>query len=125
MSIKEDQVKEYLKRYGVYKQMLDADEYAREYSDSDAPLCDSAVIRAKMGEIERFVRSLPICREQTMLFNHYIRGHSVEFCGEMMYLSRRTAFRVAKKALEMAAEYYEGEQSDYFSSLPTSDRYLS
>lgn len=108
MSIQEEQVKEYLKRYGVYKQMLDADEYARKYSDKDAPLCDGIILRAKMGEIERFVRSLPVCREQTMLFNHYIRGHSVEFCGEMMYLSRRTAYRVIKKAIEMAAEHYAG-----------------
>ena len=88
--------------------MLEADEYAREYSDKPAPLCDSVILRAKMGEIERFVRSLPVCREQTMLFNHYIRGHSVEFCGEMMYISRRTAYRVAQKALELAAEYYVG-----------------
>lgn len=109
MSIQEEKVKEYLQRYKTYKQMLDADKYARDYSDKEVPLCDGIILRAKMGEIERFVRSLPVCREQTLLFNHYIRGHSVEFCGEMMYLSRRTAFRVAKKAIEMAAEYYCGE----------------
>lgn len=107
MSIQEEKVKEYLEAYKTYKQMLDADEYARDYSDKDVPLCDGIILRAKMGEIERFVRSLPVCREQTLLFNHYIRGHSIEFCGEMMYLSRRTAYRVAKKAIEIAAEYYK------------------
>ena len=103
---KEEQVKEYLKSYAVYKQMLDADHYAREYSGKELPLCDAVFIRAKMGEIERFVRSLPPCREQTMLFNHYIRCHSIEFCGEMMYLSRRTAYRVSKAAISLAARYW-------------------
>ena len=104
----QEEVKEYLERYLIYKQMLDADEYAREYSDKDAPLCDGVILRAKMGEIERFIRSLPVCREQTLLFNHYVRGHSVEFCGEMMYISRRTAFRVAKKAIELASLHFQG-----------------
>ena len=104
----QEEVKEYLERYLIYKQMLDADEYAREYSDKVAPLCDGVILRAKMGEIERFIRSLPVCREQTLLFNHYVRGHSVEFCGEMMYISRRTAFRVAKQAIELASLHFQG-----------------
>ena len=106
MSIKEESAKEYLNRYKIYKQMLEADEYAREYSDKEAPLCDRVILRAKMGEIEGFIRSLPVCREQTMLYNHFVRGHSVEFCGEMMYISRRTAYRVAKKAIELAQKHY-------------------
>ena len=109
MSISEEQIKEYLGRYKIYKQMLQADEYAREYSDKEPPLCDSVFLRAKMGEIERFVRSLPVCREQTLLFNHFLRGHSVEFCGEMMYLSRRTAYRVLSSALSLAAKHWVGE----------------
>ena len=107
MSIQEEKAKEYLNRYKVYKQMLDADEYAAEYSDKEAPLYDRVILRAKMGEIELFIRSLPVCREQTMLYNHYLRGHSVEFCGEMMYLSRRTAYRVLQKAITLAAEYID------------------
>ncbi|MBQ7294449.1 MAG: hypothetical protein IJW79_12010 [Clostridia bacterium] len=106
MSIQEERVKEYLERYRIYKQMLDADNYAKDYSDADVPLCDGIILQAKMNEIERFVRSLPVCREQTLLFNHYIRGHSVDFCGEMMYVSRRTAYRIAKKAISLASEYY-------------------
>ena len=109
MSISEEQVKEYLSRYKTYKQMLQADEYAREYSDKDAPLCDSVFLRAKMVEIERFVRSLPVCREQALLFNHFLRGHSVEFCGEMMYISRRTAYRVLSSAIALAAKHWVGE----------------
>lgn len=109
MSEKEEQVKEYLNRYKTYKQMLEADSYAREYSDKEAPLCDRVFLRAKMGEIERFIRSLPVCREQTLLYNHYVRGHSIEFCGEMMYLSRRTAYRVSRAAISLAARHYSAD----------------
>ena len=79
---------------------------SKDYGDADVPLCDSIILKAKMNEIERFIRSLPVCREQTLLYNHYVRGHSIDFCGEMMYVSRRTAYRIAKKAIEIAAEYY-------------------
>lgn len=108
MSIKEqeEKVKEYLNRHKIYKQMLNADEYAEEYSNTKVPLCDKVILRAKMNEIEHFIMSLPVSREQTLLFNHYVRGHSIEFCGEMMYLSRRTAYRIAKKAVEIAALHY-------------------
>ena len=106
MSIQEERVKEYLERYRIYKQMQDADSYAKDYGDADVPLCDSIILKAKMNEIERFIRSLPVCREQTLLYNHYVRGHSIDFCGEMMYVSRRTAYRIAKRAIEIAAEYY-------------------
>ena len=103
---KTDQVKKYLESYLALRGMLFADSYAKDYSDSEPPLCDGIIIRAKMHEIECFVRSLPVCREQNMLFQHYIRGHSVEFCGEMLDVSRRTAFRIVKRALALAAEYY-------------------
>ena len=103
---KEAQVKKYLESYLSLREMLYADSYAKEYSDNEPPLCDAVIIRAKMHEIESFVRSLPVCREQNMLFQHYIRGHSVEFCGEMLDISRRTAFRVVKRAITFAAEYY-------------------
>ena len=107
MSVKETTVKKYLESYKALKEMLYADKYAKEYSDAEPPLCDGVLLKAKMYEIELFVRSLPVCREQSMLFQHYVRGHSVEFCGEMLGISRRTAFRVIKKAITLAAEYYE------------------
>ena len=103
---KENQVKIYLESYKSYKELLHADKYARDYAAAETPLCDRVILKAKMYEIELFVRSLPVCREQNMLFQHYIRGHSVEFCGEMLDVSRRTAFRVIKRAISMAAEYY-------------------
>ena len=88
--------------------MLCADRYAKEFTDArDIPLCDSVILQAKMYEIEQFIRSLPVCREQNMLFQHFVRGHSVEFCGEMLDISRRTAFRLIKRAISFAAEYYE------------------
>ena len=112
MSVKEEKeqrVKAYLQSYKIYKEMLYADEYAYEYAeDADIPLCDGVILRAKMHEIEQFIRSLPVCREQNMLFQHFVRGHSVEFCGEMLDISRRTAFRLIKRAISFAAEYYVG-----------------
>ena len=103
---KAEEVKNYLGSYLVCKQMIDADSYAKDYGGGESHLCDNIILCAKMGEIEHFVRSLPICREQTLLFNHFLRGHSVEFCGEMMYVSRRTAYRILDSAINLAAEYY-------------------
>ena len=104
-----EEVKAYLENYLIYKQMLDADEYAQNYSGSEPQICDRIFLRAKMGEIERFIRSLPVCREQTLLFSHFLGGHSVEFCGEMMYVSRRTAYRILNSAIRLAAEYYNAK----------------
>ena len=97
-----------MQSYKVYKEMLYAGRYAKEYTDtSDIPLCDGVILQAKMHEIEQFIRSLPVCREQNMLFQHFVRGHSVEFCGELLDISRRTAFRLIKRAISFAAEYYK------------------
>ena len=105
---KEQQVKDYLQSYKIYKEMLYADRYAKDFAGAtDLPLCDGVILQAKMYEIEQFIRSLPVCREQNMLFQHFVRGHSVEFCGEMLDVSRRTAFRLIKRAISFAAEYYE------------------
>lgn len=105
---KEQRVKDYLQSYRIYKEMLYADRYAKEYADAhDIPLCDSVILQAKMYEIEQFIKSLPVCREQNMLFQHFVRGHSVEFCGEMLDVSRRTAFRLIKRAISFATQYYE------------------
>jgi hypothetical protein len=120
MSVNENEIKaakEFLKSYSVCKQMLDADEYAESYGGAEPRLCDRIILRAKMSRVEDFIRSLPVCREQNLLFCHYVGGHSVEFCGEMMYLSRRTAYRVLDRAHRLVAERlslfgnFEGECS--------------
>ena len=106
---KTEGVKSYLGSYLIFKQMIDADEYAQNYGGCEAHVCENIILRAKMEEIEMFIRSLPVCREQALLFNHFLRGHSIEFCGEMMYVSRRTAYRILNSAVKLAAQYYIGK----------------
>ena len=64
-------------------------------------------IRIKMFEIRRFVLSLGNCNEKLFLFYHYIHGESVERCGELLKISRRSAFRLKKRALAFAGRKLE------------------
>ena len=100
---KQGLIKEYLGNYLLYKTMLESNEL---FSKGDS-LCDTLFARAKMQEINNFIRSLPPCREKLMLFYKYIRGETVERVGELLDVSPRTAFRIMKSATELAASHYD------------------
>ena len=50
--------------------------------------------------------SMQNCDEKLMLYNIFVKGHSVERCAELMGISRSSAFRLKKRALVLAAEHY-------------------
>ncbi len=106
-SIDTTRVRQFLESYGYHQGLLRGNRYAREYFDryeEDTKELDEYLIKAAMMRVREFVFSLPDCREKMFLYYRYLKGHSVEACAEIMALSRRTAFRLAKKALVLAAE---------------------
>lgn len=105
-------VKRFFEEYRFFLKSLEMSRYEREYfgdckGDEGASLGDEVLLRAKMYEIKRFILSMPGSYERLFLYYHYIRGESVEKCAELLDISRRSAFRLKKKALLHAAEIFE------------------
>ena len=101
----------YLRGYRTNQKLLRLARYEEEYfggkdiafgegeMPSEAPLA-----RAKMYEIRHFILSLENSDEKLLLYYHYVKGESVERCGELLGVCARTAFRLKSKALDIAFE---------------------
>ena len=101
-------VKQYLEQYRLYESLLKNGNRAnmRVADPTDGRSIDVNAIKAKMLIIRGFILSLPDCREKMMLYYRYLHGRSVEQCAELLDVSRRTAFRIAEKALILAANHF-------------------
>lgn len=106
-----------LSEYSVFRKLLDMDLYNKQYFGNAEILSkndrhesmlavESSRITTKMFELRRFVLSLGGCNEKLFLFYHYIHGESVGRVAELMGISRRSAFRLKKRALDFAATRY-------------------
>ena len=118
--------KEYLEEYTASRRLLEMNEYEKNYFGKaekgldfeGRALClpgSEPEIRMKMFTIRRFVLSLGNCNEKLFLFYHYIHGESVERCAELIKISRRSAFRLKKRALAFAGrklEIYEAREKE-------------
>ena len=112
-----DKMNAILSEYSVFRKLLDMDLYNKQYFGNaeillkndkhEAMLAsESSRISTKMFELRRFVLSLGGCNEKLFLFYHYIHGESVGRVAELMGISRRSAFRLKKRALDFAAARY-------------------
>ena len=63
---------------------------------------EAALARAKMFDVRHFILGLGNCDEKLFLYYHYVKGESTERCSELLGLSRRSAFRLKRKALGLA-----------------------
>lgn len=107
---------EYLENYRFGLKMVEINKYEKEYfrerDNREDDGCgafgedDEAYIKAKMFEIKRFVTSLPPDDRKLFLYYHYIRCETVERCAELLKISRRSAYRLKRRALEYAAIKY-------------------
>ena len=110
--------RKYLSEYTVFRKLLEMNEYEKKYFGKSEKTVDiegkryllpgsDGEIRMKMFEIRRFVLSLGNCNEKLLLFYHYVHGESVERCAELMKISRRSAFRLKRRALAFAGRKLE------------------
>lgn len=110
--------REYLSEYTVFRKLIEMSEYEKNYFGKSEKALDvegkkyllpgsEGQIRMKMFEIRRFVLSLGNCNEKLFLFYHYVHGESVERCAELLKISRRSAFRLKRRALAFAGRKLE------------------
>jgi len=95
--------KDFLASYAFHQKCLKASRYESEFFGAESS-GDEVFISARLFEVREFVASLPNCPEKLFLSCHYLRGHSVEKCAELMDMSLRSAYRLKKRALALAAE---------------------
>jgi hypothetical protein len=108
--ISETEIREtdqYLKGYQTQRKLLRLDRYEREYfgyrdTPDELPV-EVALARAVMFEIRHFILKMENSDEKLFLYYHYVRGESVEKCGELLGISRAGAFRMKRRALRLAA----------------------
>ena len=99
----------YLASYRTNGKLLFMDNYEREhFEEKEGVLHDILdevpVARERMSEIRHFISSLKNCDEKLFLYYYYVKGRSAETCGELLGVSRSTAFRLKKRAILLAAE---------------------
>ena len=104
-------IENYLKEYRFQGRLVRMDRYEREFfrqrQDNAGEPSDQPIARAKMYEIRHFLMTLPNSDEKLLLYYHYIKGESIERCAELLDKSRSSGFRLKKRALELAAIYWE------------------
>ena len=96
----------YLKGYWLNRSLLRLERYERECfgwqaTEEDLP-GEAPIARARMFEIRHFITSMTNSNEKLMLYYHYIRGESIERCGELLNISRAGAYRLKKRAVTAA-----------------------
>ena len=103
----------FLKSYSINKKIIMLNKYEKEYFSAylgeecvEIPICDEAILKAKMFEVKRFVLSLGNCNEKLILYYHYIKEETVGRCAELIGISRRSGFRLKNRAITYAVKYY-------------------
>ena len=108
-----EEMKNYLSGYKLYRDLLELEKYEREFLrsrewSSERP-GDLTLARVKMFEIRNFILSLPNSNEKILLYIHYIDCEPIERCGDIMGISRSSAFRLKRKALALASKHKSKE----------------
>jgi hypothetical protein len=104
-----EEMKNYLSGYKLYRDLLELEKYEREFTrehdwSSERP-GDLTLARVKMFEIRHFILSLPNSTEKILLYLHYIDCEPIERCGDIMAMSRSSAFRLKRKAIAFACKH--------------------
>lgn len=118
-SMRMEAARNFLSGYQLCLEMLNLRQYERkrapafEWHESEDILCgNEAYWRARMHEIAALINGMRNGREKVVLYYHYIRGQSIEHAADMLGISRRTGYRVHRKAL--LSIYYTLERMKRF-----------
>ena len=116
-----EKMRDYLSGYKLARDLLALDKYEKEFIrskewENERP-GDVSLSRVKMFEIRHFILSLPTSNEKILLYLHYIDCEPIERCGNIMGISRSSAFRLKKKALSLACSIRNKNDSAKFEPL--------
>lgn len=64
---------------------------------------DDATLQAEMFGVRSAILSVEDVSERYLLYNYYVKGHTVEVCARMLGISLRSAHRLKARALESVA----------------------
>ena len=111
-------VESYLNGYQLAVETLALLESEQQDRDTDAMSGYSAALRGEQLAYWRerargvcaLIDAIAPCKEKSMLHYYYILGYTVEAAAEALDISRRTAFRVKKRGLALAASRYLGRR---------------
>lgn len=59
--------------------------------------------RTRCRAVASLISSMPPAREKSLLTLRYLNGHSIEQCADLLGVSRRTAYRIHKRAITIAS----------------------
>lgn len=93
--------------YRKLKSILESSENLGDYANVDLD-----AVKADLFELHRSVTSLYPSSERLLLIQHYINGNTFEVCAELLGISRRSVFRLRKRALELYFNKRIGEGKD-------------
>lgn len=93
----------YLSGYKINRHLFKLENYERRKSlesewEAECP-GELPMARARMFDIRHRILSLPNGDEKLILYYHYVKGEPIEKCGEMLGISRSSAFRLRRRAL--------------------------
>ena len=109
-----EEVRNFLCGYQLCVDMLNLKKYERKRAAVFRDECDCDDIlagsetywRARMFEVGSLISSMKNGREKLILYYHYIRGESIERAADLLGVSRRTGYRIHKRALLLASFLY-------------------
>ena len=107
-------LEDYLRGYALGKKIVAAERYEKEFLGSEGEcevFGEVALARAKMFEIRHFIMNMENSDEKLLLYYHYIKGESVERCGELLGVSRSSAFRMKARALALAERHFHKKEA--------------
>ena len=112
ISISEAKLREaedYLKGYMMNRKLFRLEGYEKKRgicSEWDEVLPgELPLARARMFEVRHAIMSMPNGDEKLFLYYRYIKGETVERCGELLGVSRAGAFRLRRRAIELFAAH--------------------
>ncbi len=107
---------QFLKSYQLHSRILRLSERERKKGRTDTPW-EEAISRAELFRVRQFIMNLEDSDEKLLLYNHYVRGESVEACAELLGICRSSGFRLKRRALSLCAYQLEKMREDTENSL--------
>ena len=107
-SVSEEEIREmedYLRGYAFHEKMIAMDEMERSFfydARKRGASSELSLAQVRLFEIRHFVMGMENSMEKLLLYYHYVKGESVERCGELIGVSRSTVFRMKRRALTFA-----------------------
>lgn len=106
------EVIELLKSYRVCATQINAQKHARTFFDPYDRFQEWGIEECteKMNFIKDLISKISPSDEATILGLHYMNGLSVDVCAECMFVSRMTAFRLFRKAIDSINKVYQDQK---------------